>query len=67
MSIPREIGAPEKFLLEITPRTILVDGKILSTLQGCEDPLGQQDYYCDLFRELLRELVAKKIAFEVTQ
>ncbi len=48
--------------LELTPETIRVGGRILSEIQGCEDPLAQREYCCDLFKELMEELLQKGVA-----
>ncbi len=48
--------------LDLTSETIRLGGRILSRMQGCEDPLGQREYYSDLFTELMEQLVQEGAA-----
>jgi hypothetical protein len=51
-------GAPE-ITITLTAETIQLGGRILSRLQGCEDPLGQRKYYEELFTDLVDGLLKK--------
>ncbi len=56
---------PTEIKLALTPHVIRAGARILSRMQGCEDPFGQQDYYEDLFKRLMKELaedVARLVA-----
>ena len=47
---------PETIKIRLAPDVVEAGARILSCIQGCEDPLGQRAYYRDVFRELMVEL-----------
>jgi hypothetical protein len=49
----------------MTPELIEAGARILSALQGCEDPLGQRDYYRGLFIDLIDGLADRGLAAKV--
>jgi hypothetical protein len=50
---------PPTITLKLTPETVRLGGLILSRNQGCEDPFGQENYYKELFKTLLDELIVE--------
>lgn len=61
-SIERATQANGSIILRLTPDTIRLGGSILSRNQGCNDPLSHEEQYQDLFKTLLRELMAEGAA-----
>jgi hypothetical protein len=59
-------GAPEIRVI-MTPDTIRGAGRILSMLQGCEDPYGQSDYYEGLFKDLFDRMLEQGLAIGASQ
>lgn len=58
----RGCDTPLVVTIVLTKDIVKSGGRILSRMQGSEDPLGQQEYYEDLFKNLMKDLVEEGAA-----